>query len=572
MPSKPPLRVFVAYTGKDLEAHADAVAAVVRRLEWIAIDHKFWAPNGRPSVAECRSHIEDCHILIVLVAHRYGWVPTEEEGGDGKRSITRIEYEHGIARGLEIIPMLVEENAAWSPTMIEGLIEPRTLGPLNEFKRLLAKGLTGFFSTPQSVEALLPIPLQRAGERILAARVRSSSPEGIKAAGYEEAIFPYYSDPNFPPTVDERLTAPLPKRILSLEGAGVRSGITLGFLERIEHLLQIRYGSADVRLCDYFDLIGGAGPAAMIAAEIASGATMAEVKLAFRRGVTALTGAKNLLGILRGAVYSDIELRELLKERYGDSTLADATLCTGLCIIATRFDDGRTLSFANHPAMRDLPGSVAPLRDLILASAALPTYFYPVPVQLGEPRPTLLASGDVSAGPDPALHLFMLTTGRRGAFRWRTGKRRLFMLSLGGGTWRSGSSARDPRRPTTLELVPKIVNLMVEGLRQQSCSLLDSLTYEADATVAMSPEDPNAEPILSYRRFDLVLERQWLLENRLEEFAADVESLQTLDNVNAYDTYLRLGQTASTRQIQDVFLPYFDVRKPVARPGIREAQ
>jgi hypothetical protein len=52
-------RVFVSYTGRDLEAHAEAVSDVVRRLNadtsrsWLAIDHKYWAPTGRPSVGEC---------------------------------------------------------------------------------------------------------------------------------------------------------------------------------------------------------------------------------------------------------------------------------------------------------------------------------------------------------------------------------------------------------------------------------------------------------------------------------------------------------------------------------------
>jgi len=75
-------RVFVSYTGRDLTQHADAVASVIRRLEWIAIDHRYWSPNGRPSVSECKRNIESCDMLVVLIAHRYGWVPTTQEGGD----------------------------------------------------------------------------------------------------------------------------------------------------------------------------------------------------------------------------------------------------------------------------------------------------------------------------------------------------------------------------------------------------------------------------------------------------------------------------------------------------------
>ena len=91
-------RVFVSYTGQDLEPHAEVVSDMVRKLNadternWVAIDHKFWSPTGRPSVKECMEQVARCQILVVLVAFRYGWVPSAEEGGDGESSITRWRW------------------------------------------------------------------------------------------------------------------------------------------------------------------------------------------------------------------------------------------------------------------------------------------------------------------------------------------------------------------------------------------------------------------------------------------------------------------------------------------------
>lgn len=560
MPPKPALRVFISYTAKDLASHADAVAAVVRRYEWVAIDHKFWAANGRPSVAECRRYVESCQILVVLVAHRYGWVPTVAEGGDGKRSITQIEYEHGVKHGLEIVPMLVDEQAVWSPTLIEALSNPGALGPLTEFKRVLGQGLSGYFSTPQSVEALLPFPLQHAGERLLAA---GRAPSTGEPAGTDDddLIVPYYSDPAYPPTRDERVIAQLPKRILALESADERSGIVIGFLERIERLLQVRYGSPDVRLCDYFDLIGGGGPAAIIAAELAMGSTVGDAESIMRQGLAAMFGSRSGLfaAPMRGAMYKDHALRHLLLQHYGDATVTDPRLRTGMCISTTRFDDGAPMTFTNHPAQRDDPASLAPLRDLILASSASPAFLPPAAVKLGGEEPVLLMSGDVSAGPDPALQLFMLATNRDGAFQWRTGKRRLFLLSLGAGRWRSEAPAKSAN---LLRLIPMILNSMADGLAQQSHLTLDTLTYDADSESRADARNPNAEPVLSYRRFDVTAEPAWLREHGLAELAAQVESLRRPRDVTSFDTYLRLGQAAGERLIQDPFLPYFDVRKP----------
>jgi hypothetical protein len=148
---------------------------------------------------------------------------------DGNRSIARIEYEHGIQRGLEIIPMLVEEGAAWSPSLIEALSDPATLGPLTEFKHLLGRGLSGYFSTPQSVEALLLFPLEHAGDRIFGAVSLPSASATPSVDDDAEVIIPYYADLASPPTVDERILAQLPKRILALDSTSARSGITIGF-------------------------------------------------------------------------------------------------------------------------------------------------------------------------------------------------------------------------------------------------------------------------------------------------------------------------------------------------------
>src|SRR3974390_1425641 len=73
-----------------------------------------------------------------------------------------------------------------------------------------------------------------------------------------------------------------PKRILSLDGGGVRGILTLGDLGAIEDMLKKRSGNPDLLLCDYFDLIGGTSTGSIIAAGLACGMSVDKLKTLYR--------------------------------------------------------------------------------------------------------------------------------------------------------------------------------------------------------------------------------------------------------------------------------------------------
>src|SRR6476661_6915675 len=87
------------------------------------------------------------------------------------------------------------------------------------------------------------------------------------------AISPYSSET----ARDRHLFGPGPKRLLSLDGGGVRGALTVAFLERIETLLGAHHGR-DVRLGEYFDLVGGTSTGAIIAGALALGYRTSQVK------------------------------------------------------------------------------------------------------------------------------------------------------------------------------------------------------------------------------------------------------------------------------------------------------
>src|SRR5258708_34193390 len=68
-----------------------------------------------------------------------------------------------------------------------------------------------------------------------------------------------------------------PKRILALDGGGLRGILTLSYLAEIESGLRERHGgSEDFRLSHYFDLIAGTCTGSIIAAALAPGLALGE--------------------------------------------------------------------------------------------------------------------------------------------------------------------------------------------------------------------------------------------------------------------------------------------------------
>ena len=64
-------------------------------------------------------------------------------------------------------------------------------------------------------------------------------------------------------TLEDHLFNHGPKRILALDGGGIRGILSIQILKEIETVLRARYGN-ETLLSDYYDLIGGTSTGAII--------------------------------------------------------------------------------------------------------------------------------------------------------------------------------------------------------------------------------------------------------------------------------------------------------------------
>lgn len=203
------------------------------------------------------------------------------------------------------------------------------------------------------------------------------------------------------------------KKILSLDGGGIRGALTLGFLKKIETILQEKHGK-DYLLCDHFDLIGGTSTGSIIAAALAKGKTVDEINDLYMDLGGVIFGKKRsfwrpweTMKYFK-AGYNHQALEDSLKKAFGDTTLGSDQLKTGLCIVAKRADTNSAWPLINHPKGRFYNGDDAKNKDIklwqaIRASSAAHTYFAPQMIDVGDGQRAAFVDGGVSMANNPAL-------------------------------------------------------------------------------------------------------------------------------------------------------------------------
>jgi hypothetical protein len=370
-------------------------------------------------------------------------------------------------------------------------------------------------------------------------------------------------------TLLERFQAPGPKRILSLDGGGIRGALTLGYLEKIEALVRNKSKDPEARLCDYFDLIGGTSTGAIIAACLAIGKTVAEIKREYLDlGGEIFGDRKGFLGISLHYKYDEAPLKKALFNMFGDIKVGDEGtngLKTGLCVITKRMDTFSTWPVDNHPNGKYFARNQFLLRDIVRASTAAPTYFIPELIDLGRGDTGTFVDGGMSMMNNPALQLFMIATLKGYSFHWELGETQLQLISVGTGTRDVKLSARKYRNPNLIEFA----GIAPEQFMHDASELVETmLQYFSDSPTArvidkamgnMEGEVLHNRAAMNYLRYNVRLERNELNAIGMSHIPDDVlADLTEMDDPDNRFILAEIGSTAASQQVLDVhFAPCF---------------
>lgn len=352
------------------------------------------------------------------------------------------------------------------------------------------------------------------------------------------------------------------KRILSLDGGGVRSFFTLQVLEKVESILRERNDDPEYRLCQHFDLIAGTSAGAIIGSLLSWGLSVKEVKQNYDTCIQAIF-QKAQLTQRHKYQYTDLvisrELQRLFTEHDGSlATLGSSSLKSLLLIVLRNATTGSPWPLCNNPKAtfndRSLPDCNLdlPLWQLIRASSAAPTYFPCERIALGAQTFEFI-DGGISPYNNPSFLAYQIATLPCYRIDWETDPKKLFLLSIGVGQNRPRLPKINHQSMHLLDHAQHVVgSLMHSATVQQdfACRTVARTLFGAKVDTEIGDlieSPPRMSPHFSYTRYDTQLvQPKPSLKSKLESFA--------LDDLNHIKHFIQLGadyanQTVSPQHI-----------------------
>ncbi len=367
---------------------------------------------------------------------------------------------------------------------------------------------------------------------------------------------------------DEHLFGPGPKRVLALDGGGVRGILTLQYLKCIETLLRKRVNNnPDFRLCHYFDLIGGTSTGSIIATGLALGWTVEKLEGLYNElseQVFKRTFWRR--GYLQ-AKFPRAPLMKALTMQFGERTLGSSELQTGLMIMTKRLDTGSPWPLMNNPRGRyfdpqhkkrtSTPNKDFLLREVVRASTAAPHYFDPERLPIAKDVSGAFVDGGVSPHNNPALQLLLMATTEGFGLGWPTGAEKLLLVSIGTGAQEIRMSAQEVMNMSSAKVSLHALTSLMNDCDAMNQTMLQWMSrsptaWSIDREIGDLRGDVlGGHPLLSYLRYNVVLDQEWLKTHlQIDLKAGEVKGLQEMDKPKNMSKLAFLGGKAAQKQIK----------------------
>lgn len=374
-------------------------------------------------------------------------------------------------------------------------------------------------------------------------------------------------------SIAEKLSKNGPRKLLALDGGGIRGMISVEVLAKIESLLQQELGRDDsFVLADYFDYVGGTSTGAIIAACISLGMRIDEIRQFYIDSGPAMFDKARWLQRFHYK-FEDEKLANKLKEVIGhDTTLGSDKLRTLLLLILRNATTDSPWPLSNNPTAKyNQPTRTdsnlnLPLWQLVRASTAAPTYFPPEVIGIGRHKFTFV-DGGVTMYNNPAFQLFLMATVAPYNLGWPARESEMLLVSLGTGTSPNANLDLAPGQMNLIYNATSIPSaLMFAAANEQDflcrvfgkCRAGDPLDREVGDMMGLPDETQDQETVrikgpvqaklFTYMRYNIELTREGLDAVGLSHIKP--ENVQRLDSVEHIAGLQEVGRAVAGQKVK----------------------
>ncbi len=365
----------------------------------------------------------------------------------------------------------------------------------------------------------------------------------------------------------DRLRAEGPRKLLALDGGGIRGVLTLEILAAVEDMVRKSSGNGEAVLADYFDYVAGTSTGAVIAAGLSRGMPVSEIRTIYHQHGREMFDRAFILNRYRYKYGSD-RLQRLLQQTFGvDTTFGDERLKSLLMMVLRNATTDSPWPLSNNPgakyndAGRPDCNLKFPLWQLVRASTAAPTFFPPELIRVGE-HDFVFVDGGVTMYNNPAFQLFLMATLGAYGLGWPTGEDKLLLVSVGTG---AAAKADDRLRPDEMNLVYNMKSipaaLMSAALTEQDmlCRVFGRCRHGAMVDRELGDlidREPGVgelqlglpgERKFTYVRYNADLSATGLAELGLPDIRP--EDVQQMDSVDHIEELQKIGQRVAERDV-----------------------
>jgi uncharacterized protein len=372
---------------------------------------------------------------------------------------------------------------------------------------------------------------------------------------------------------DEAKIAAAPrKRILSLDGGGVRGVFTIEILARIEALLRDELGQPGLVLADHFHFMAGTSTGAIIATLLSWGEPVAHIRQLYQDHCVHIFPpiapwkvwrAGKILRHLPRAWFSEEPLIAFFREHFKERTttrealLGSDHLKTYLLLCLRNSTTGSAWPMTNNPKARynlrtaenDYSSNLdLALWKLVRASTAAPIYFLPELIDVGNFHFAFI-DGGLTPYNNPALIAYLTATQPCYNLGWPNGIEKLHIVSIG--TCRVRNLVKDLSfwNANMFNGLLNVPSWLMDSINMQQdflCRVLGSCLYghTIDSEVgSLLPAEGKPDPSkhFTYVRYDYELAGPQLADARKKYGKLD------LGNTRAMPLFSELGQETSKR-------------------------